>query len=178
MSGAGFSRPPIVAVAGGCAWLLCAVCAVTGCSELINPWSDSVPEPGPAPTASARVARRAGGGPVRPTRGFDRAVVSAQSGEVSHYPLWMQDPYEEFGSDDGRFAWTWEDYVGMPYGLSRFIVNTIGVPISAALYPPVPLRGSDGVIRNEPHDARWLAAGGTTVPPDWLEVGDAGDDSE
>jgi hypothetical protein len=54
-------------------------------------------------------------------------------------------------------------------------VNTIGIPISATFYPPVPLRGSDGIVSREPlgaeHDPAWLPAGGSPTPPDVIEIG-------
>ena len=142
-----------------------------GCAEMINPFDDEMPGPDLVTTASATEARQAPAPGPQPQRDFDRSVALAQDGVVAHYPLWMQDEYEEYPGTDDRFAWTWEDYFAMPYGLSRMIVNTIGMPVSAVLYPPVPLRGSDGVIGDGPHDPQWLVAGSSPVPPDLLEIG-------
>lgn len=164
----------------GCAAAGVAVVAVliSGCSEVLDPWSDDTPGVALVSTASSRQVRRSNARSAPRTRGFDRRVVSAQDGSVVHFPLLMQDPYEEQGSEDQQFAWTWEDYVGMPYGLGRFIVNTIGIPVSSAVYPPLINRSSDGVLGDGPHDPQRLAAGGSSVPPDWLEVGVDGEPTQ
>jgi len=153
----------------GFAWAL----LIGGCAEMIDPFNDEMPGPDLVTTASATEARQSPAHEPQREREFDRCVALAQDGVVAHYPLWMQDEYEEYPGTDDRFAWTWEDYFAMPYGLGRMVVNTIGMPISAAVYPPVPLRGSDGVIGEGPHDPQWLAAGSSPVPPDLLEIGAA-----
>ena len=50
---------------------------------------------------------------------------------MPHYPLWWEDPFEDKGDEDGKFAWTWMDYFAMPYSLARWDLNTVAVPVSA-----------------------------------------------
>ena len=146
-----------------------------GCHEYINPWSDETIGPELVTTASVEGALAQEAQPSDRAREAEPALTSPQDGTVGHFPLWWEDPFEDRGSDDGQFAWTWEDYVGMPYGLARFILNTMGVWASAAVQPPVPLMGSDGVTSRQAlgydHDAQWLPSGGSPTPPDILEIG-------
>lgn len=150
-------------------------CAAGGCHEYVNPWLDETAGSEWITTASVEGAVHESHEPVQRTRGLEAVPVAAQDGTVGHFPLWWQDPFEDAGSDDSQFAWTWEDYFAMPYGLGRFIVNTIGLPGSAVVYPPVPLRGSDGVAARfmplSMQDPEWLPSGGSPTPPDVLEIG-------
>lgn len=150
------------------------ILAAGGCSELINPFVDDVPETGEVATASVAGIRRADAAPVMRERGFAPAYASAQDGTVSHWPLWWEDPFVDRGSEDDRFAWTKEDYLGIPYGLGRSLVNTMGWPISVVVTPPFTVMGSDGVVSRQAlrydHDAARLP-GGLAPPIDVLEVG-------
>lgn len=151
--------------------------AASGCRELVDPWTDATISPDMVTTASVEGVRTAAAEPGDDEIRSDFAArpIAPQDGTVSHWPLWWQDHFEETGSADGQFAMTWEDYFCMPYGLSRFIVNTIAIPISASFYPPVPLRSSDGIVSRGPlgaeHDPAWLPAGGSPIPPDVIEIG-------
>ena len=148
--------------------------AVSGCSELIDPFVDDVPETVEVTTASVAGVRQAGAAPVLRERGFDPAYASAQEGTVSHWPLWWEDPFVDRGSEDDWFAWTEEDYLAFPYGLGRSLVNTMGWPISVVVTPPFTVMGSDGVVSRQAlgcdHDAARLP-GGVAPPIDVLEVG-------
>jgi hypothetical protein len=148
---------------------------LAGCNEYINPWQDETVGPEMVTTASAEGARAHPSAEDLHSRGYAPTVVMPQDGTVTHFPLWWQDPLEDRGSDDGRFAWTWVDYFGMPYCLARFDLNTLAFPISVVLEPPVPLMESDGVTSTHTlggdYDARWMPAGGTSTPPDILEIG-------
>ena len=150
------------------------ILAAGGCSELINPFVDDVPETGEVATASVAGIRQADAVPVMRERGFAPAYASAQDGTVSHWPLWWEDPFVDRGSDDDRFAWTKEDYLAFPYGLGRSLVNTMGWPISVVVTPPFTVMGSDGVVSRQAlgydHDAARLP-GGLAPPIDVLEVG-------
>jgi hypothetical protein len=149
--------------------------AAAGCNEYVNPWVDEYPGPEAVSTASVDGIRSRGVVPASRQRDSKPAVVSAQDGTVMHFPLWWEDSFEDKGSDDGQFAWTWEDYFAMPWSYGRMIVNTIGVPVSAVVQPPLPRMGSDGVLSRQAlgydHDAEWLGARGTVLPPDIVETG-------
>ncbi|MCA9252362.1 MAG: hypothetical protein KDA54_14655 [Phycisphaerales bacterium] len=146
-----------------------------GCSEYINPWTDETVSHEYVTTASVEGARLASA-PVDPAvRSFQPKLISPQDGTVGHFPLGWEDPFEDRGSDDGQFAWTAEDYFAMPYGHGRFILNTIAIPASVIVQPPVPLMGSDGITSRQclglDHDAEWLPAGRSSTPPDIIEIG-------
>ncbi len=150
------------------------VWAVGGCSELMNPFVDDVPATSEVSTTSVVGVRGSGVAPVMRERGFTPAYVSAQDGTVAHWPLWWEDPFVDKGSVNDQFAWTWEDYLAMPYGLGRSLLNTMGWPISAGVTPPYTVMGSDGVLSRQvlgyDHDATRLPAG-LAPPIDVLEVG-------
>jgi hypothetical protein len=62
----------------------------------------------------------------------------------------------------------------MPYGFGRFILNTMGWPVSCVVTPVWTVMGSDGVLSRQAlgydHDAEPLP-GGVEPPIDVLEVG-------
>lgn len=151
-----------------------ALLLAAGCHEYVNPFADEYVGPEWITTASVEGARSRPVADGRRKRAWESTPLSTQDGTVGHFPLWWEDPFEEHGSDDEQFAWTWEDYFAMPYGLGRFILNTIGVPVSATVEPPVPLMGSDGVTSRrlgQVSDPRWHPGGGSPTPPDILEIG-------
>lgn len=166
-------------LAGGCSAVAAAL--LGGCSELINPYVDEVPATSEVYTASVAGVQQADTSPVMRVRDFEPAYVSAQDGTVSHWPLGWEDPLVDRGSADGQYALTWEDYVAIPYGLGRSLVNTMGWPISVAVLPPYTVMGSDGVLSRQAlgydHDAARLP-GGLAPPIDILEVGTIPPDAE
>lgn len=72
--------------------------------------------------------------------------------DVAHLSLWWEDPFEDHGDGNEEFSWNAMDFIHMPYGLGRFIVNTIGWPISLIVTPPGMSLVSDGQIYVEPED--------------------------
>lgn len=166
------NRPPIHSVR----WLtLVATVAVCGCNEYINPWTDEMIPQEYVTTTSVESARAATEPALAASRSFQPTHANPQDGTVGHFPLWFEDPFEDRGSDDGQFAMTAEDYFAMPYGLSRFLLNWMFVPVSAVVQAPVPLMGSDGITSRQflglDHDSEWLPAGRSSTPPDVLEIG-------
>jgi hypothetical protein len=145
------------------------------CSEIVNPWADETVGSEWITTASVEGTRAAQAEPPVRAMEYKPVLVSPQDGTVAHFPLWWEDPFEDRGSDDGRFSWTWEDYFAMPYGHARMALNTLAVPISAIVQPPAPLMGSDGITSRQAlgfdHDAEWLPTGSSPTPPDILEIG-------
>jgi hypothetical protein len=157
--------------------LAIAVVAVPGCAEVVNPWADDVPEADVVTTASVegvRAHRQDMEPPPQRVVSAERTRGSVEDGTVTHWPLWWEDPFVDKGSEDGLFAWTWEDYFAMPYGLGRFLVNTMGWPVSVAVQPPWTVMGSDGVLSRQAlgydHDAE-PRPGGVEPPRDVLEIG-------
>jgi hypothetical protein len=97
-------------------------------------------------------------------RDWPAQYVDPDSGEVSHLPLYFEDPFVDKGS--GRTDETdphnvyrggWEDYVAMPYGLARFTGNWLLLPASMVVTPPWTILVSDGKLSKQllgyDHDA-------------------------
>lgn len=94
-------------------------------------------------------------------RGWQPTVAAAESGAVTHWPLYTEDPFEDKGTDrpDGpnKYYIGWEDYVALPYGIARHTLNIIGMPVSMVVQPPWTLMESDGELSKQclgyDHDA-------------------------
>jgi len=138
-----------------CAALLIAA-FLAGCNKppAVNPWrDDSIPD-SVLGTAASELILSQGAEPVlRQHYDFPSLETPVVSGAVPHYPLWWEDPFEDQGDNNDQFAWTWQDYFDMPYGLGRFILNTMGWPVSAVVTPPGTPMVSDGVVEGV-HDAK------------------------
>ncbi len=121
----------------------------------VNPWRDDSIPPVTWTTPSEQGILAAGHPPVIRHRDTPCAQAPLVSGEVPHWPLWWEDPFEDKGDQDGQFAWTWQDYFAMPYSYARFHLNTLAFPVSAIVTPPGTPMVSDGFV--EPcsdHDAK------------------------
>jgi hypothetical protein len=144
----------------------------------VHPWrDDSIPhEAWTTPSQEGILA--AARSPVIRERPVEPAVAPDVDWGVPHFPLWWEDPFEDKGSRDGQFRWTWEDYFAMPYSLGRSLLNTAAFPVSAIVTPPGTPMVSDGVVRKH-HDAErgrspdptaTAADFGYTEPPEPLEI--------
>ena len=135
---------------------LAVLVAVTGSAcgpPAVNPWvDDSIPPPvWTSPSQDGVLATNA---PMTlRQRDWPETPGPYVSRETPHYPLWWEDPFEDKGDGDGRFAWTWADYVALPYSPGRYLLNTVAWPVSAVVTPPGVSMVSDGVIGRD-HDAR------------------------
>lgn len=153
---------------------LTVIAVLAGCQHVENPFVDDLPRVEEVTTASVARAQAAPRMEPRPNRDFAAVSVEPEIAAVSHWPLGWEDPFEDKGSQDGRFAWTAEDYFAIGYGPGRFIVNTIGFPATVVATPPGTLMCSDGKLSRQAlgydHDATPSPMG---VPPpiDLLEVG-------
>lgn len=128
---------------------------LAGCNEppAVNPWrDDSIPR-SVYGTASSEAIVQAGQAPAVRVRNLPQVAAPVARNEVPHYPLWWEDPFEDQGDNNDEFAWTWQDYLDMPYGLGRFMLNTMGWPVSAVVTPPGTPMVSDGVVEKV-HDAK------------------------
>jgi hypothetical protein len=132
---------------------LALVVASTACNQppAVNPWMDDSIGPEAQTTPSRDGFLAAGREPVLRKRALPQSEVSCARSGVPHYPLWWQDPFIDKGDGNKEFAWTWQDYIAMPYGLGRFILNTVAVPVSAVVHPPGMPMVSDGVVGRD-HD--------------------------
>ena len=128
---------------------------LSACNEppAVNPWRDDAISVETWSTPSADGILATGQTPVIRKLDTPADPAPSVSGAVPHYPLWWEDPFEDKGDGNNTFAWTAADYVGMPYGLGRFLLNTMAWPVSAVVTPPGTPMVSDGVIGRD-HDAR------------------------
>lgn len=119
----------------------------------IDPWRDDSISPAAFGTASSAVVLEAGQAPAMRVRDVPPTEALRARDEVPHWPLWWEDPFEDQGDGNTQFAWTWQDYLTMPYGFARFALNTVAFPVSAVVTPPGTPMVSDGRVGNT-HDAR------------------------
>jgi len=143
--------------------LILAAIGVSGCQLIVNPFADEFANRPAVVTPSVRVAREARVEPVVLRRPCSPIEVTVVDGAVTHGPLYFEDPFEDKGSEDGRFAWTGEDYLYLLYGPGRFSLNSLLFPVSAMVTPPWVVMASDGHLSRQAlgmdHDAeRWAGA--------------------
>jgi hypothetical protein len=153
-----------------CTSLIC-VLPILACNKppAVNPWR---PEPVAAEKWQTPTSERILAADVKPAvrqkEHMPHQYVPQVAGEVPHYPLYWEDPFEDVGDQNEHFAWTWQDYVVMPYSMGRVLLNTVAVPVSMVVTPPWQTMVSDGYVgqgpyhlhepsvENHPHDA-WPA---------------------
>jgi hypothetical protein len=120
----------------------------------VNPWRDDAIKPAAWTTPSEQGILAAGHEPVLRHRDVPPAYAPMARADVPHWPLWFEDPFEDKGDEDGQFAWTWVDYLAMPYSYARSHLNTMGLPASIVVQPPWTPMVSDGQVGPGPnHDA-------------------------
>ena len=87
------------------------------------------------------------GGDVAVQRGWDESSASYHSGDVEHLALYLQDPFERRGSNDGYFqTWCLDDVVAAFNGPTIFFGQTVGLPVAAVVAPPWQEACSDGNV--------------------------------
>jgi len=133
----------------------------TGCQLMVNPFRDELEGRQEMATASVEGVRAAKTTPSVRQRGYASFELRSEDLGVTHGPLYFEDPFEDKGSEDGRFAWTGEDYLQIFYWRGRFLLNTVFFPVSAVVTPPWTLMESDGRLSRQSlgydHDAkRWV----------------------
>ncbi|HSW46341.1 MAG TPA: hypothetical protein VLM89_12300 [Phycisphaerae bacterium] len=117
-----------------------------------NPFHDDSIARGTETTASEQGVLASGHEPKLRHRDLPRATAPCAVGQVQHYPLWWEDSFEDKGDGDNLFAWTYADYVAGPAVYARWLLNTVGWPVSAGVTPPGTPMVSDGRI-GQFHDA-------------------------
>ena len=152
------------------------VLLLAGCAHVPNQFRDD----GPAVTAQwdspTALDVKERGQPAEPSnRGWETITVAAESGAVTHWPLYFEDPFEDKGhgrTDETHpgdvYRLGWEDYVAFPYGLARYTANWLFLPVSAVVTPPWTLMESDGRLSRQAlgydHDATRAAPCSTATP--------------
>lgn len=110
----------------------------------VNPWRDDSISADKWSTPSQDGVLAAGHEPALRQREIPVAEAPRAFDDVPHYPLWWEDPFEDKGDGDGVFAWTWADYLAMPYSYGRFLFNSVASPVSVIVTPPGTAMVSDG----------------------------------
>ena len=133
---------------------LCLLAGACNSPPGINPWRDDSIGPTAWTTPSEQGVLAAGHQPAIRHRDVPPAYAPLASSGVPHYPLWWEDPFEDKGDEDGKFAWTLMDYFALPYSYGRSHLNTLALPLSAIVTPPFTPMVSDGLVGPGPnHDA-------------------------
>jgi hypothetical protein len=135
-----------------------AFCMVAGCAHVPNQWREDGPSAGAdlqSPTV-ADIRTRYEPAELR-RRDWEPRTVSAESGAVTHWPLYFEDPFEDKGHGRSDYRLGWEDYVAMPYGYARYTLNWLLFPASVIVTPPWTPMESDGILSRQAlgydHDA-------------------------
>ena len=116
----------------------------SGCSHLVNPFCDAYAHRAPVTTPSVDAVLAADVPPsIQDRRGVPKLRCAAD-GSVTHTPLYFEDPSEEYGSEDGHFMWTGEDYLWIASWRARYLANLVAWPVSAVETPPGTMMVSDG----------------------------------
>jgi len=79
-------------------------------------------------------------------------TLSVPRGAVTHWPLWMEDPFVDKGHGrTGRNVYHlgWEDFIAVAYVYPRYTLNWLLLPVSATFAPPWHVMESDGRISRE-----------------------------
>lgn len=109
---------------------------------------------------------------------WDTRDVHIHSDSVTHWPIWCEDPFVDKGNGptdpnhrdaaDETFALNSTDFLAIVYSPARWALNTVALPISAAVTPPGTLMVSDGRLSKQAlgydHDAQ--RASPNAEPPD------------
>ena len=101
---------------------------------------------------------------VTAERGWGESRASYHSGEVEHLALYLEDPFEEGGSNDGYFqTWSLDDALAAVSGPGFFFGQTVCLGVAAVVAPPWQEVGSDGhMVVTEPAYALPATGSGVT----------------
>lgn len=124
--------------------LILPVLASGGCHLRVDPYNDALARQ-PAPTtASVEGVRSVRSTPSNHRCAFEQATLAAKDGAVIHGPLLMEDPFVVAGSEDGRYAWTSEEFFYWLYGSGHYLISAALVPVSLIHTPIWQAQESDG----------------------------------
>jgi len=155
--------------------LLVSTVVLSGCQLMVDPFRDELEGRQEMTTASVEGVRAAQTTPTVRQRDYATFELRAEDEGVTHGPLYFEDSSEDRGSDDGRFAWTGEDYLHLFYWRGRFLVNTVFFPVSAVATPPWTVMESDGRISRQSlgfeYDATRCAEPQVDEPTDAVSTG-------
>jgi hypothetical protein len=151
----------VVKSLGGAMLLTAGLLLFAGCAHVENQWVEDGPattEALESPTSQDFLANHSPA-PQR-QRDWDAATFDGDSGAVTHWPLYFEDPFEDKGHGRegmNKYHIGWEDYVALAYCYPRYTLNWLMLPASAAVTPPWTLMESDGELSKQAlgydHDA-------------------------
>jgi len=156
--------------------LLCSTPAVMlGCTHIPDQWHETGPAASAdwnSPTADDVLAHFASA--EQRHRDWPPAPVVVESGAVTHWPLYFEDPFVAKGDGHtgrNKYHEGWEDWFATLYGYSRHTLNWLFFGASVAVTPPWTVMESDGRVSRQilgyDHDAtQWHAAPTAAAPDD------------
>ena len=126
------------------------ITAVTGgCRLMVNPFTDELSANRAVTTPSMEGVFAADVTPVYRQRPYEPVENLPEDGTVTHGPLYFEDSFADRGDEDGRFAWTGEDYRQLFYWRGRFLLNAAWFPVSVLVTPPWVVMASDGRVSRQ-----------------------------
>lgn len=148
------------------------VAAMAGCAHVPNQFTEGRavdPSLAQSDTAADVYARFQ---PAKtPPRNWPQMHMQAESGAVTHWPLYFEDPFEDKGHGRegiNKYYIGWEDYLALAYGYPRYTLNWIALPASAVVQPPWMAMESDGRLSRQAlgmdHDATPLGSEDEIAP--------------
>lgn len=129
---------------GSLCWIAAIAWVTAGCHLMVNPFTDELAGQQAVTTPSAEGAGAVQTTAAETTRQHARVEVAAQNGSVTHGPLYFDSGFGKLDSDDGRFAWTYKDYIQLFHWRGRFLFDAAMLPIHAVVTPPWAVEESDG----------------------------------
>ncbi|MFO0972009.1 MAG: hypothetical protein U1A27_01025 [Phycisphaerae bacterium] len=146
---------------GACGAAAMLLAALSGCTQLNNPFRDSGADSRSHETtpSAAYYTAHADAAPPPMRRAIPPARAYYENGAVTHWPVWFEDPFEDKGNSltgsadhdapDNEFALNAADILHGGYGPGRLMLNIFGLPFSAIAQPPGWVMASDGKL--SPH---------------------------
>jgi len=113
-------------------------------------------------------------------RGWPPAQALYPSVELTHPTVYMSDPFERHGSDDGRFrTWCLDDVVSLAVSPAAFLGKIIALPVTAVSRPPWQMHHDRSTFAVEPAAFELPGAASGMTRCDDADVGaDGADDQE
>lgn len=130
-------------IARACALLVSSLSA--GCQYSFQAAKDPYADRGPISTATTEGAAALGSSVRTDHRHMAEVETRSAPALVTHHPLLFEDAANDLDCyDDGKFAWTLQDYGAGFLSLGRFVTNLAAAPISLIDTHPWVLMESDG----------------------------------
>ena len=134
------SRSVPAVVLMGLALVISAGCKSQDTPALLREQSPAEPDP---PIMASPAMPYESAEPTVLPRPWPGRVLYYENTDVSHLALYMQDPFEYWGSNDGVYrTWCLDDAIVGLASPAIFVGNLITLPVTAAMAPPWQSQGS------------------------------------